>query len=147
MKKCYWLGLILLSMLGLLIGCAAPVQVATLPPASTSLPVKETQELGPEVSPDTVASLLDADGIVVIDVREVDEFASGHISGATLIPLGELPSRVDEIPTDKPVIMVCRSGNRSGQAYNFLTKQGFDNVHNMTGGMNAWQSAGLEVEK
>ena len=85
--------------------------------------------------------------MVLIDVREDSEYAEGHIPGATLIPLGQIPDRLDEIPTDKTVVAVCRSGNRSGQATDYLREQGFDNVHNMEGGMNAWSQAGYEIEK
>ena len=87
------------------------------------------------------------DAITVIDVREDFEWDAGHIPGATWIPLGELPERLDEVPTDGPVVMVCRSGNRSSQALNLLQNQGFENAHNMLGGMNAWSAAGYEIEK
>jgi len=86
------------------------------------------------------------DEIVIIDVRELEEFAVGRIPGATLIPLGELASRTDEVPADKPVVMVCRSGNRSAQAVQILQKAGFTNIHNMTGGMIEWTAAGYVPE-
>ncbi|MCD6285260.1 MAG: rhodanese-like domain-containing protein, partial [Anaerolineae bacterium] len=107
----------------------------------------EVVELSDEVKPETVAEFNAQGKIAVIDVREDWEFAEGHIPGATLIPLGSLPDRVDEIPTDKPVVLVCRSGNRSGQAFRFLSGEGYDNISNMTGGMNAWSAAGLDVEE
>lgn len=85
--------------------------------------------------------------IFILDVREEAEYAEAHIPGATLIPLGQLPDRLSEIPSDKPVIAVCRSGNRSGKATDLLRTQGFDNVHNMQGGMLAWAEAGYDLEK
>lgn len=85
--------------------------------------------------------------IFILDVREESEYSEGHIPGATLIPLGQLPDRLAEIPADKTVIAVCRSGNRSGKATELLRTQGFDNVHNMQGGMLAWSEASYEVEK
>ena len=85
--------------------------------------------------------------VVLIDVREQWEYDAGHIPNVKLIPLGQLPNRMSEIPKDKFVVMTCRSGNRSGQATKFLREQGFDNVHNMQGGIAAWQKAGLPVEK
>jgi phage shock protein E len=94
----------------------------------------------------TVAEIMDRDDVVLIDVREQYEYDEAHIPGIILIPLGEIEQRLDEIPTDKTVIMTCRSGNRSGQATNILRQNGFDNVHNMSGGINEWISAGLEVE-
>lgn len=109
--------------------------------------VVEILDLPDDVTPETVAELNARGEIFVVDVREDWEYAEGHVSGATLIPLGSIPDRVDDIPTDKPVVLVCRSGNRSGQAFRYLVGEGFDNVHNMTGGMNAWRAAGLDVEK
>ncbi len=94
----------------------------------------------------TVASIKDDPDVVLIDVREPAEYAAGHISGGALIPMGEAPQRLDEIPTDKTVITYCRSGNRSGQVMQFLQQQGYDNVHNMEGGIIAWEQAGLPVE-
>jgi rhodanese-related sulfurtransferase len=85
--------------------------------------------------------------IFILDVREEAEYAEGHIPGATLIPLGQLPNRLSEVPPDKTIIAVCRSGNRSGKATDLLRAQGFDNVHNMQGGMLAWGEAGYDVEK
>ena len=91
--------------------------------------------------------LYQRDDVIILDVREDFAYKAGHIPGATLVPLGQIPNRLDEIPTDKTVIAVCRSGNRSNQATNFLRQQGFENVHNMTGGMNAWGQAGYEIEQ
>ncbi len=95
----------------------------------------------------TVYSVMDDPDVYLLDVREVWEYNEGHIPGITLLPLGELTSRLNEIPTDKEVIITCRSGNRSQQAVNFLIQQGYDNVHNMDGGILAWEAAGLPVER
>ncbi len=98
------------------------------------------------VDVNTVAEIMDRDDVVLIDVREQNEYDEAHIPGVTLIPLGTVPQNLDKIPTDKTVILTCRSGNRSGQATDFLRENGFDNVHNMAGGINAWKAAGLAVE-
>jgi rhodanese-related sulfurtransferase len=74
----------------------------------------------------------------IIDVREDEEVAMGMIPGAKHIALGQLPERHNEIPRTGEVIMVCRSGNRSGRACEYLEMLGFDNLTNMTGGMLAW---------
>ena len=95
----------------------------------------------------TVASLRGRDDVVLIDVREQWEYDEGHIPNITLMPMAEVPNRLSEIPRDKTVIVTCRSGNRSGQVTQFLQQNGFDNVHNMQGGIVAWQQAGLDVEK
>jgi phage shock protein E len=85
--------------------------------------------------------------VVTLDVREQSEYDAGHIPGVKLIPLGQVPARLAEIPKDKTVVLTCRSGNRSGQAADFLRQQGYTKVHNMEGGIVAWQQAGLPIEK
>lgn len=85
-------------------------------------------------------------GAFVLDVRELSEWEEGHIPDATLIPLGELESRMDEIPTDQEVLIVCRSGNRSAQARDILKNAGFTNVTSMASGMNQWIANSYEVE-
>jgi rhodanese-related sulfurtransferase len=133
--------LILLVVVMALAGCsgqaapAAPVEV----PEVANLPV--------DLEIETVNNLRQQDGVYLLDVREDFEYAEGHIPNTTLVPLTTIPDNLDKIPRDKTVIVVCRSGNRSNQATQFLREQGFDNVHNMLGGMNAWQQAGYEVVK
>jgi rhodanese-related sulfurtransferase len=84
--------------------------------------------------------------LFILDVRSPQEFrGDGHIAGANLIPLGELASHLKKIPTDRMVVTVCRSGARSGSAHAQLQNAGFTNVKNLSGGMMAWQSAGLPV--
>jgi rhodanese-related sulfurtransferase len=82
----------------------------------------------------------------MLDVREPDEYQAGHIPGITLIPMGEVANRLSEIPTDKTIIVTCRSGNRSAQIADFLRESGYTDVHNMEGGILAWENAGLPVE-
>ncbi len=92
----------------------------------------------PQISPSDLASQLKGEHPpLVIDVRTIGEFRSGHIQGARLIPLGELAQRLNEIPKDQPVVTVCRSGSRSQMAAKQLKKEGYD-VYNMTGGMMRW---------
>jgi rhodanese-related sulfurtransferase len=136
----------LLVLLMALAGCGGQAAAPAAPPAA-ELADPAALNLSVNVDPNTVEELRHRDDVVVIDVRDDYEYNDGHIPGATLVPLGQIPNRVDEIPKDKTVIAVCRSGNRSSQATNFLRQQGFDNVHNMTGGMNAWTQAGYEIEK
>ena len=136
----------LLVLLITLAGCGSQAEAPAAPPAA-ELADPAALNLSVNVDPNTVEELRHRDDVVVIDVREDYEYNDGHIPGARLVPLGQVPNRLDEIPKDKTVIAVCRSGNRSSQATNFLRQQGFDNVHNMTGGMNAWSQAGYEIEK
>lgn len=88
-------------------------------------------------------------GAVLIDVREPHEYAEGHAPGSLHIPLGQLKSRLNEFRAfeNKPVVLICRSGNRSGQAAGLLAQEGFKSVHNVQGGMLAWEKAGLPVRK
>lgn len=82
------------------------------------------------------------DDAVVLDVREDNEFAAGHAPNAIHVPMGEVPSRLDELPeTDDPIPVICRTGGRSGRTVQWLQMQGFD-VVNVDGGMQAWSRAG-----
>jgi rhodanese-related sulfurtransferase len=81
-------------------------------------------------------------GAYILDVRQPEEWDQVHIPGATLIPLGELASRVNEVPRDQEVVVVCRSGNRSQEGRDILKQAGFENVTSMQGGVNQWQVAG-----
>ncbi len=93
--------------------------------------------------------LMNQPGTLVLDVREAAEFAAGHLPRARHIPLGELGKRMDEIAKfkDKPVVVTCRSGARSGSACRTLKKAGFTKVVNLKGGVPAWEQASLPVER
>ena len=75
---------------------------------------------------------------VLVDVREPHELAISQIPGHKLIPLGELPSRLNELNPKDEIILICRTGNRSGKALQILQKAGFKHVFNLQGGVNAW---------
>jgi rhodanese-related sulfurtransferase len=81
-------------------------------------------------------------GAYLLDVREPDEWAAGHAADAVHLPMMEIPARLDEIPRDGDVVVVCRSGGRSGQVVAYLMHQGYDNVVNLDGGMLDWAAAG-----
>lgn len=103
-----------------------------------------TETLPPEISVTEAAALRDeGDGVLAIDVREPHEWVESHIPGATLIPLGELAARVDEIPRDRTIVVVCRSGNRSARGRDILLAAGFRQVANMAGGIIQWKAAGF----
>jgi len=114
-------------------------------PVADQAPAVEVTNLADEVDVHTVASVKDQPDVYLIDVREQWEYDEGHIPGVTLIP--EVPNRLTEIPTDKEVIVTCRSGNRSGQITDYLRQQGFDNVHNMSGGIVEWEAVGYPVDR
>ncbi|MQA86236.1 MAG: rhodanese-like domain-containing protein [Streptosporangiales bacterium] len=81
------------------------------------------------------------EGAFLLDVREEDEWHAGHVPAAVHIPLGELPARVAEVPRDRDVYVVCRSGTRSAQAVAFLNMNGWNST-NVDGGMKSWAQAG-----
>lgn len=84
-------------------------------------------------------------GATVVDVREVDEYVDGHVPGAKLIPMGQLPGRVVELDQAQPVYVICASGNRSSAMADFLRASGFD-AWSVAGGTKAWVQTGRAVE-
>jgi rhodanese-related sulfurtransferase len=86
-----------------------------------------------------------ASGALVIDVRQPEEYAAGHIPGAVNIPLRELAANVDKIPTDTQVFVYCASGYRAGMAISSLRMMGYDNALSFSGSYKAWTDAGEEV--
>jgi rhodanese-related sulfurtransferase len=105
-------------------------------PAAASLPV--------EISVPQASTMRDK-GAFILDVREVSEWQQFHIPGATLIPLGELPNRLTEVPKDRQVVVVCRTGHRSAQGRDILLNAGYPQVTSMAGGVTEWQSQGLPI--
>lgn len=87
-----------------------------------------------------------ANGALVVDVRQHQEYVDGHIQGAKLIPLNELPNRMNELPKDRELVIVCRSGARSSVATRQLNAAGYRAV-NLNGGMIAWNSARLPIKR
>ncbi len=83
----------------------------------------------------------------LVDVREVEEWVTGRIPGAIHIPLNSLPENLDQIPTDKPVVMVCASGIRSLYGSNYLLQMGYPEVYNLEDGTKGWMKKGLPVER
>ena len=85
-------------------------------------------------------------GAVLLDVREDAEWAAGHVPGAIHIPLGQLASRVAELPAGQPILVICRSGNRSQEGRDILLSAGLSPVASVDGGVRAWRDAGLPFE-
>lgn len=82
------------------------------------------------------------DEVFLLDVREPLEWDAGHVEQAVHIPMGELGARLDELPRDRPIVCVCRSGNRSRTVADALNREGYT-AHNLEGGMHAWHHARL----
>lgn len=99
---------------------------------------------GVDSVPPTQARRLADAGALLLDVREPDEWRAGHAPRAQHIPLGRLTGALDQIPPDRQVVVICRSGNRSRTATKLLITHG-RNAVNVSGGMRAWQTAGLPV--
>lgn len=97
----------------------------------------------PSITPQEAEARIQA-GAMLLDVRESVEYRSGHAPGAKLISLGVLPRRLKEIPKEREILVICNSGGRSSQAATLLTKEGYT-VTNVSGGMVAWQRAGLRT--
>ena len=85
----------------------------------------------------------------LIDVRRPDEYIGelGHVAGAELLTLDQLPAQIETLPKNQPIIFICRSGGRSAQATAFALENGFTEVYNMKGGMLLWNEYGLQTEK
>jgi len=133
-----WFGLLLVllafSIVSLPACSTAPAAVVEAPSALTlDISVDEAYELY-------------QDGVFFLDVRTQEEWDDFHAPGTTLIPLDELESRLNELPEDEPIVVVCRSGNRSQVGRDILLSNGFEQTSNMSGGMNAWSAAGYPIE-
>jgi len=101
------------------------------------------------IDPDALAARLeDRNDIVVLDVRDPDEFAEGHVPGSIHIPYGHLLDRLDELPTDREIAAMCSGGKRSGLAASLLQREGFGKVvHVAHGGVSTWRDLGHPVER
>lgn len=98
---------------------------------------------------DGAVQLMNREKAVVIDICEPAEYAAGHVAGAKNIPLGQLEGKLAITVKNKalPVILVCQSGARSSRALGIAKKLGFENVQSLSGGLGAWRSANLPIEK
>jgi len=94
-----------------------------------------------QITPPELAAWLADEGRekpLLLDVREPWEFEKARIAGAQLVPMREVPSRLEEIEQGKPVVAICHHGGRCMQVALYLEKAGYDNVHNLVGGVDAW---------
>lgn len=98
-----------------------------------------------EVTVQDAYSFYNEDGYI-LDVRTPEEWVAGHVPGATLIPLDELSNRLNEVPDDVEVYVICRSGNRSAVARDLLMDNGFTMVTSVGGGFNQWVAAGFPYD-
>ena len=101
-----------------------------------------------DITPAEAKTALETEDVFLLDVRTLNEYIEGHIPGTYLIPLDQLDARMSELPTNfsHPIIVYCRSGNRSAQASGMLDSYGYLDVRNMLGGFNAWLAENYEHE-
>jgi len=100
-----------------------------------------TTEMETTVSVDEAFKMYQ-DGVFFLDVRQQDEWNDFHAPNSTLIPLDQLPNRLDEVPSGQPIVVVCRSGNRSQAGRDILLESGFSEVTSMSGGLTEWVASG-----
>ena len=124
--------------------CQPSAGPVALPGGAGAAP-KSRLPLPAEINVAQAAQKRDA-GAFILDVRTPAEYEEYHVPGSTLIPVDELAKRVSEVPKDKEVVVVCRSGNRSGTGRDLLLQAGFPQVTSLAGGLQAWRSAGKPVE-
>ena len=102
-----------------------------------------------EVDHIAAMQLINHKNALMLDVREQSEYAAGHVVNSKLIPLGKLKERIGELEKyrERPIVVICRSGQRSASACALLGKQGFSQAYNLNGGVMAWQKASLPLER
>lgn len=99
-----------------------------------------------EIDVDDLSDRRAGGGVVLIDVRQPDEYAEGHVPGAVLIPLDQLLDRTDELPPGETITFICHSGGRSHRAAELLSGEGYETI-NVVGGTQAWIEAGFPVDQ
>lgn len=111
--------------------------------------IRRAVQGGGEVGTLEATQLINRRDAVILDVREVADYAAGHLPNAKHIPLAQLESRLKELEKfkERPIVITCASGNRSGSALSLLKKNGFKEPVNLKGGIASWQQAGLPLEK
>jgi rhodanese-related sulfurtransferase len=114
--------------------------------ASGILASQPSGGISSEISASTARSEMQ-NGALLLDVREGAEYASFHVPDSQWIPLGDLPSRLNELPRNRLIILMCRTGVRSANGRDILVKAGFPRVTSISGGIEAWMSAGYPVEQ
>jgi len=128
-------------------GCGGGTSTAT--PAETATPAGTSTAAVTLLQPTDAQALIEGGSVEVLDVRTPDEYADGHLAGATLIDIYEpdFATRIAGLDRTKTYVVYCRSGNRSGQAVALMAGQGFSAVNDVDGGIVAWQAAGLPVTR
>ena len=135
-----WLWILIL--LALLAFSSISLAACSSAPAAT---INEEAAIPAEISVDEAYELYQ-DGEFFLDVRTQEEWDEYHAPNTTLIPLDQLENRINELPQDEQIVVVCRSGNRSQAGRDILLSNGFDQATSMAGGLSTWRAAGYPVE-
>ena len=143
MRKRLSLILMVFLVIGILsgLGCSTATTVSAPPGVQQTAGTTATQpgQSYSELSSEQLKSEIDSNKVLfILDVREKEEYAEGHLANSTLIPIGEIEARINELPKDKDIIVVCATGARSSAAANYLTQQGFPRIFNLNGGLTSW---------
>lgn len=111
--------------------------------------INEGKQGGAAITPTNLVNLVNREGAVIVDIRDMKEFSAGHIAGAVNMPFSSLDSRVGELESfkEKPVVLVCKMGQHAGAFGRKLKAQGFENVRRLSGGMAEWSANSLPVIK
>jgi len=111
--------------------------------------INEGKQGGAAITPTNLVNLVNREGAVIVDIRDMKEFSAGHIAGAVSMPFSSLDSRVGELESykEKPVVLVCKMGQHAGAFGRKLKAQGFENVRRLSGGMAEWSANSLPVIK
>ena len=125
------------------------VGVAVASGAMLVWPALRRGAAGASVSNLQATQLMNQQNALVLDIRDASEYSKGHLINARNVPLAEIEERAGEIEKhkNKPLIVVCETGQRSGRAIATLRKRGFERVFSLDGGISAWRQAGLPLEK
>jgi rhodanese-related sulfurtransferase len=127
---------------GLVVLLVAAVLLGTLFLSSAGAQQQQAGDLPATISTQRGYELYQQEDVFVLDVREQFEWDDFHVPNTTLIPLGELAARVNEVPKDAKIVVICNSGNRSDEGRDILLAAGFTDVTSMDGGVQAWRSLG-----
>jgi rhodanese-related sulfurtransferase len=125
---------------------AVLVVLAILTACGATTTISNTTSTSKEITVAQLKNMLDQnENFLLLDVRTPAEFLQdGRVAQSTLIPLQELEQRLNELPTDKPIVCICRSGNRSAAACDLLRSRGYEAI-NVAGGIRAWKAAGYPI--
>ena len=111
------------------------------------MPIQNLEEPFARITVDEAKEMVVRDDVVVVDVRELHEYQTGHVPGAKLIPVNTVPGRCEELPKDRDIVFVCQVGQRSALACEMAAAAGLTRLFNLEGGTGDWIKAGLSVEK